>query len=178
MSDSFGVSCTLGRGDVGRDALGTIGLEHPLSAAAVEPGVAFRDFAQALYQKFGLDLAGNNPVYAAAQQFKGKFLIGFLGDDHQAETRGLPHQVRNCVHGIRRQGGFKDQDVGGKFLGSGKGLGKGFGLSHHPDVVFQGKDLAQPGTEDGLRVSHDHANELAVNFLRLLNVHLHAGGSA
>ena len=140
--------------------------------------MAFGDFAQALYQKFRLDLARNNSVHTAAQQFEGKFLIGFLGDDHQAEARGLPHQVRNGVHGIRRQGGFKDQDVGGKFLGGGKGLGKSFGLSHHPDVVFQGKDLAQPGTEDGLRVSHDHANELAVNFLRLLNVHFHTGGGA
>jgi len=90
----------------------------------------------------------------------------------------LPHQVRNGVHGILRQGRFKDQNVGAKFLGGGESLGKAFGLSHHPNVVFQGKYLAQPGAEDGLRVGHDHANELAVSFLRLLNVHLHAGGSA
>jgi hypothetical protein len=50
-------------------------------------------------------------------------------------------------------------------------------LPHYADIIFQGKYLAQAGAENRLRVSHDYADELTVDFLRLLDVDLHAGGT-
>ena len=44
-----------------------------------------------------------------------------------------------------------------------------FGLAHHANVVFQRKNFAQAGAENGLRIGHDHTDELAVAvvFVRL-----------
>jgi len=46
------------------------------------------------------------------------------------------------------------------------GLLETLGLADHSDVIFEGKDLAQPGAENGLRIRHNHTDR-AFALLRL-----------
>src|SRR5207244_13030851 len=77
---------------------------------------------------------------------------------------------------------LQDQNASRELVCRRQGLGYGFRLAHHTNVVFQGKNLAQTGAEDRLRVSHDHTDEPAVAvrfaFTRLPEVAFHGDRNA
>jgi hypothetical protein len=81
--------------------LRTIGLQHPPNGACFQPGLTLRDFAQTFDQHFWLDLARNDGMRAAPEQFQRHLLIRFLQHNHQAAvSRILPEDVRNRVGGF------------------------------------------------------------------------------
>src|SRR6185437_3417685 len=55
---------------------------------------------------------------------------------------------------------FKDHNFGAEFFGSGDRLLQSFGLADDADIVLNGKDLAQPGAKNCLRVGHDDPDKL------------------
>jgi hypothetical protein len=77
------------------------------------------------------------------------------------ELRRLAQKFGHGFDRIGREGGFKNQNVGGKFCNGGLRLGQSLGLTHYADVVFESEDFAQPGAEDSLGIGQDDANELA-----------------
>ena len=73
--------------------------------------------------------------------------------------RRLAQKFRHRFNRIRRQGGFKNQNVRGKFCDGRLGLRKGFGLTDNADIVFEREDLAQAGAKDSLSISQDHTDQ-------------------
>jgi hypothetical protein len=78
----------------------------------------------------------------------------------------LPQKIGNSFDHVGRQCRFEQHYIGGEFLGGRKRLGKRFSLTDDANVIFHRKDLAQASAKDGLRVGHDHTNELTVAFIR------------
>src|SRR5262249_26222329 len=58
------------------------------------------------------------------------------------------------------QSRFKNENFGAEFLCRGNCLRQGFRLTDDANVIFDRKNLAQSGAEDGLRISHNHTYEL------------------
>src|SRR6266404_7409132 len=147
-------------------ALRTIGLHHPGDGAALKPGFTPSDFAQAFDQHFRLNFARNDAMRAAPEQVERHLLVGLLQHDNQTAARILPEKIGNSVRWIRRQCRLEDHNVGGKFLNRSNGLIEALGLADNPYVVLKRKDLAQPHTENGLGIRHNHADR-AFAVLRL-----------
>src|ERR1019366_2853726 len=138
--------------------LGAIGFQHPGHRAAVEPGLTLGDFAEAFHQHFRFNFAGNDAMGAAPEQVERHLLVRLLEHDHQAAAGILPEKIGNRVQWILGQSRFEDHNVGGKFLNGSNGLFEAFGLADNPDVVLEGKDLAQTRAENGLGIGHNHAD--------------------
>jgi hypothetical protein len=123
--------------------------------AVFKPRLTLGDFAQAFHQHFRLNFPRNDAMGAASEQIKRHLLVGFLQHDDQTATRALPEKIGNRVGGIRSQRCLEDHNIGGKFLNGGNGLIEALGLADNPYVVLEGKDLAQPGAENGLGIRHE-----------------------
>src|SRR5208283_3106614 len=95
---------------------------------------------------------------AAPEQVERHLLVGLLQHNNQTAVRMLAEKIGNGVDWIRGQGRLEDHNVGGKFLNGANRLFDAFGLSDHPDVILEGKDLAQAGAENGLGIGHNDAD--------------------
>src|SRR4029077_9805716 len=79
---------------------------------------------------------------------------------HNAQLGILPKHFCDCFHRIWTQSRLKDEHIRRELRGRRLRLRHRLGLTNHTDVIFQREDLAQAGAENGLRIGHDHANEL------------------
>ena len=107
---------------------------------------------------------------ASTEQFQRQFFCGFLRNDDQLQCDdSLASAVQPTASaGFGARAASKIRMSAENFLARGKRLRQGFGLSDDSNVVFQREDLAQPSAENGLRVGHDHPNELPVRTITLL----------
>src|SRR4029077_13250055 len=154
--------------------------QDPANTLPVQPGLAMRDFAQALDEGFRLHFAGNDSVRTAAEQFQRQLLVGLVRHDHQFHLWRLAQEVGNGLQRIRCDGGFENQNVGREFFGGRQGLGQSFGLTDYANVVSQSKNLAQAYAKNGLSIGNDDANELTVaaTLVRLVQIVCHADRNA
>ena len=86
-----------------------------------------------------------------------------VGCDHDHPQSGtLPHQFANRLRRIGGKRRLQNEQIGGEAFGCRQRLSEGLGLSHHPNIVFHGENLAQAGAEYRLRIGNNHSNKVSV----------------
>src|ERR1700722_13768470 len=132
-----------------------------MDSLVFQPRFTGGNFAEAVDQQFGFDLARENAVRPAAEQVKRELLVGGWRDYHDFNLRRLPQEFGHGFDWIGRKRRFENQNIGREFGYGRLCLGQCLGLSPHPDIVFESKNLPQAGPENCLGISQNHANQLA-----------------